>query len=71
MVIVVSNGVESKVCGGCNQWKPLDDFYADRTKGPSQGGKHCRCKSCHTAYHKADYARSRELRSKLGQRKDE
>lgn len=47
MAIIDKNGVKGKVCSTCDTWKPLDDFPKDPSHGPSQGGRHCRCKECH------------------------
>jgi hypothetical protein len=50
MALITVNGVIGKVCKGpvCNgQWKPLNDFPTDPSHGPSQGGRHCRCRACH------------------------
>jgi hypothetical protein len=49
MAIERYNGVEGKICSTCDEWKPLEDFPTDPTHGPSQGGRHCRCKACHRA----------------------
>ncbi len=49
MAIIMREGVRGKICSTCKQWKPLDDFPTDPTHGKSQGGRHCRCKSCHRA----------------------
>lgn len=43
----MQNGIEGKVCSHCKIWKPLDDFYNDKSKSESQGKKHCVCKECH------------------------
>lgn len=48
MAIVLRAGVKGKVCSTCRSWKPLSDYYPDRTHGPTQGGRHCRCKDCHS-----------------------
>ena len=47
MAIIVKNGIEGKRCSKCHQWKALEEFPTDPTHGPSQGGRHCRCKECH------------------------
>ena len=47
MAIVKKNEVEGKICSTCDNWKPLNDFPTDSTHGPSQGGRHCRCRECH------------------------
>jgi hypothetical protein len=47
MAIITKNGVRGKICSTCRKWKPLIDFSTDPTKGPSQGGRHCRCRACH------------------------
>ena len=44
------SGVDGKVCSTCHRWKPLDDFPRDRTHGPLQGVRHCRCKACRATY---------------------
>ncbi|WP_157627883.1 hypothetical protein [Thermodesulfatator autotrophicus] len=41
------DGKEGKMCPTCREWKPLEEFPRDRTKGESQGYRHCRCKECH------------------------
>ena len=51
----VREGVTKKECGGCGEWKPLADYYADIShwdKCTSQ------CKACYAVY----YAEHRELR---------
>lgn len=52
MAIIVQNGISGKICSTCKVWKPLDDFPRDRTHGPTQGGRHCRCKACHSELRK-------------------
>jgi len=47
MAIIIKNGLEGKVCSTCRVWKPLIEFPLDSSHGPSQGGRHCRCKECH------------------------
>lgn len=47
MKVKIENGIAGKVCGGCRTWKQLSDFPHDRTKGSSEGFRHCRCKACH------------------------
>ncbi len=51
MAVVVQKGVK-KGCSICRKWGPLSEFPQDRTHGESQGGRHCRCKSCHGAKRK-------------------
>lgn len=46
MAIEIRNGLEGKVCSSCRVWKPLDDFPRDKSKGDTQGGRHCKCKEC-------------------------
>ena len=47
-MIIKRNGIEGKKCSTCHKWKPLTEFPNDRTHSIEyQGGKHCRCKSCH------------------------
>jgi hypothetical protein len=59
------NRVQGKVCSGCRKWKPLDDFPADATHPPSQGGKHCRCKECHKSAAATRRALSRKVKAAL------
>ena len=59
MAVIVKRGVEGKICSTCDAWKPLSDFPAHRTHGPSQGGRHCRCLECHRVA-----ARKKRLREK-------
>lgn len=47
MAIILKNGIEGKICSTCKKWKILTDFPTDPSHGPSQGGRHCRCKVCH------------------------
>lgn len=49
MAIVIQNGIKGKRCSHCGKWKPLTDYYKDRSKGASQGFRHCRCKPCYKA----------------------
>ncbi len=49
MAILIKNGVKGKVCSSCKTWKPLTDYYKDASHGPTQGGRHCRCKACYKA----------------------
>ena len=49
MAIEPRNGIDGKVCSCCSIWKPLTDYYKDRSKGRSQGFTHCRCKKCYKA----------------------
>jgi hypothetical protein len=47
---LVANDAEDwsgKQCSRCHKWKPLDEFPRDRTLGPSQSERHCRCRQCH------------------------
>ena len=46
-MIILKNGIEGKVCSTCRVSKPLSEYYRDRSHGPSQGGRHCRCKICY------------------------
>ncbi len=46
-MIVPKDGVDGKVCSSCRRWKPLPDFFVDRSHGASQGGRHCKCKVCY------------------------
>ena len=46
-MIVIKNGIEGKACSTCRKWKALEQFPSDSTHGPSQGGRHCRCRECH------------------------
>jgi len=46
MAIINKNGIDGKRCSKCNKWQPLTEFHRDRTHGPLQGGRHCRCKKC-------------------------
>lgn len=52
MAIIVQNGISGKICSRCRIWKPLNDFPRDRTHGSTQGGRHCRCKMCHSEANK-------------------
>lgn len=47
MALITQNKIVGKVCSRCRTWKSLEDFPKDRTHGPLQGGRHCRCKECH------------------------
>lgn len=49
MTVVVMNGIDGKVSSTCEQWKPLMQFPTDRSKGPAQGYRHCRSRSCHAS----------------------
>ena len=46
MALSYQIGIEGKYCSRCEKWKSLDEFYRDRTHGPKQGYRHCRCKAC-------------------------
>jgi hypothetical protein len=48
MAIVRNNGVDGKICSLCRDWKSLNDFPHDKTHGPLQAHRHCRCKKCHS-----------------------
>ena len=48
MAIIQRNGVDGKKCSTCDIWKSLNEYYRDASKGPTQGGRHCRCKICYT-----------------------
>lgn len=37
-------GIDGKVCSTSRRWKELEKFPGDRTHGPLQGFRHCRCK---------------------------
>ena len=54
MAVITRDGVEGKGCSNpeCRKWKPLSDFPTDPTHGPTQGGRHCRCKECHREAYK-------------------
>lgn len=52
MAIIIKNGIKGKECSICHIWKPLEEFPTDPTHGPSQGGRHCRCKECHRSKEK-------------------
>lgn len=47
MAIIIKNGIKGKVCSTCKKWKPLSEYHRDSSHGDSQGGRHCRCKSCY------------------------
>lgn len=47
MAIKTKNGIDGKVCSNCGEWKSLNEFPNDSSKGETQGGKHCVCKQCH------------------------
>jgi hypothetical protein len=64
-MLKIRDGVEGKICSGCREWKPLDDFPADPTHPPSQGGKHCRCKECHRNAAATRRALSRQVKVAL------
>jgi len=46
MAIEIRKGIEGKVCSGCGEWKPLNEFYNETAKGASQGQKQNICKEC-------------------------
>ena len=52
MAIETRGEIIGKICSKCRKWKPLSDFPKDRTHGESQGGRHCRCKLCHSEVRK-------------------
>ena len=58
----LQSGIQGKICSGCGEWKPLSEYFKDRTHGPSQGGRHCRYRRCDSAYHEAHRALHRGLR---------
>lgn len=45
MAIETRNGEAGKRCSTCHKWRPLAAFPSDSTKGSTQGGRHCRCRS--------------------------
>src|ERR1051326_9063933 len=47
MALEIRNGITGKVCSRCRTWKALHEYPTDRTHGPTQGGRHCRCRACH------------------------
>lgn len=47
MVIIEKDGIAGKKCSHCREWYPLSEFPPDPSHGESQGGRHCRCYSCH------------------------
>lgn len=63
MAVSMKDGVQGKRCSKCREWKPLADFYTDASHGPSQGGRHCRCKVCQREDHKARFAATKRLTS--------
>ena len=65
MAVVVEDGIEKKRCNGCGQMKPLTDFSPDRTKGQSQGHRHCRCKQCKSEDARQRYRTERRVRQLL------
>ena len=41
-----NNGLNGKVCGKCNKWKPFSQYHNEYNKGKSQGQKQNRCMDC-------------------------
>lgn len=64
MSVAFKNGVEGKECARCHVWKRLSEFYFDRTKGESQGFRHCRCKACHTEVRREQRLKFRILKDR-------
>jgi hypothetical protein len=68
IAIIRDGAVEKKRCPKCGGLKALSDFSPDRTHGPAQGGRHCRCKLCKAQMHGRATATKRWLRRYSGER---
>lgn len=59
---ILINGILSKECTRCYQFKPLDEFYTDKRK---KDGRQSECKKCNIKFAKDKRANDPEYRKKL------